>query len=468
MTLTAEQQAAVDSDSSSLLLIAGAGTGKSTVLVNRAARLVESGIDPKEIMVVTFSREAASSLSHRLAVRNSDLSRCLVGTFHSLAFDLMPVKPVVLDEDTTIERLAGFNALTSKPASIGDLACRKDHPSVQMFLSRMKLAGESDYTGLLEWLRDNTDTLWIKHILVDEAQDNDPIQWEIVNRFAAAGVSVFCVMDPRQQIYEWRGATYQPGLQLQDHLYLTQSFRLKQDVAQLSNALAKEGVPDVQLPPIVGMREGAAIERVHREDKITGQTAILCRTNRTVDRIAKDLAWNGIEHTVIRRKPKQLAPLVNYLATGGSAPNILNQVAFPDLSGNGSFAKLKLEKLRREYTDPRDLLSAFQFTTTDLQEELQWWIKLARGCSTIEQVAQTAALWPMQTEVTSGVVVSTVHQAKGLEYETVIVPAEDYVGASPAQYRLSLVQVTRAKQNLFVMFSPGHLSKTLDALGFGL
>jgi superfamily I DNA/RNA helicase len=347
-----------------------------------------------------------------------------------------------------------------------DITERSKHPAVVSYLSSMNLRGETDYTGLLHWLLENTDSLFIKHLLVDEAQDNDDLQWRIVERVMDCGANVFCVMDPRQQIYEWRGGTYRPGLALRDHLYLTQSWRLSPEIAELSNRLAEMGV-NVPLRPIVGMRESREIERGVEMIRLASldDAAILCRTNRTVEGVCQELDNMEIEYSTIQRKPKQLTALIQYLASGiKPTTDILESVIFPDLRGGEQVARLKADIFREEYPDPVDMLYAIQFDDQEHQDEIDWWARLARSGHSLNSIAQLGAIHPYETEATSGITVSTIHQAKGLEYDTVIVPEEDYVGSRPEHYRLSLVQVTRAKSRLIVCGTEGHLVRELAKL----
>lgn len=468
--LTEEQLESVNSKSDSLLLIAGPGTGKSTVLVERTARLVEDGAEPEEIMIATFSRKAAESLRHRLAERHPDLAKCRVGTFHSLAFDHMSIKPRVIDEEMSTALLASCSHMhKGKAATQRDITERSSHPAMVHYLSTLNIRGEMDYTGLLLWMLENAELLFVKHLLVDEAQDNDLLQWQIVSKIACTGASVFCVMDPRQQIYEWRGGTYKPGLELRDTLYLTESFRLSPEIAELANRLAVHGVPDLLLKQIKGVGKEGIIQRNWTDNidylQFDGTVAVLCRTNRTVDRMSDLLSSRMYSHSVVRRQPKRLTGFIQYLASG-MPPNrdILDRVIFPDLSGGENLARLRVAMLKEQYPDPVDLLYSIQFDTNEFQEEMGWWCRLARSGYDLDTLAQVGALHHFETEATSALVVGTIHQSKGLEYDVVIVPEEDYVGSREEHYRLSLVQVTRAKRKLIVCGSDGHLCREVDRL----
>ena len=88
--LNPEQRAAVDHGDGPLMVLAGAGTGKTRVLVHRIAHLVETGCDPRAILAVTFTNKAAGEMRHRLrALLGSRADAMWIGTFHSTCARLL-------------------------------------------------------------------------------------------------------------------------------------------------------------------------------------------------------------------------------------------------------------------------------------------------------------------------------------------------------------------------------------------
>ncbi|MEK9985895.1 MAG: UvrD-helicase domain-containing protein, partial [Opitutae bacterium] len=90
INLNNEQRVAAEATDKNVLVLAGAGTGKTTTLVGRYAFLLNQSVPPEAIFCATFSRKAADEMLHRL--RNQlkvDLSEALVGTFHSLAVRIL-------------------------------------------------------------------------------------------------------------------------------------------------------------------------------------------------------------------------------------------------------------------------------------------------------------------------------------------------------------------------------------------
>ncbi|MBC7551346.1 MAG: UvrD-helicase domain-containing protein, partial [Cellulomonas sp.] len=85
-----EQQAAVEHGDGPLMVLAGAGTGKTRVLVHRIARLVETGTEPWRILAVTFTNKAAGEMRHRLReILGAAVDRMWIGTFHSTCARLL-------------------------------------------------------------------------------------------------------------------------------------------------------------------------------------------------------------------------------------------------------------------------------------------------------------------------------------------------------------------------------------------
>jgi DNA helicase-2/ATP-dependent DNA helicase PcrA len=250
-SLNREQRAAVEHGDGPLLVLAGAGTGKTRVLVHRIARLLESGVAPWEILAVTFTNKAAREMRERLvALCGPVAERMWIGTFHATCARLLrrwgeavglPRDFLIYDDDdqqkalTALIKEAGFE----DQISARTIAARLDYAGNRgldplatfggpggeyaiQFLEvivpryRERLAREKavDFAGLilkvLELCRhpDVGPRLagLYRHVLVDEFQDTNLVQYELVRHLSSRTRNLTVVGDDDQSIYAWRGA----------------------------------------------------------------------------------------------------------------------------------------------------------------------------------------------------------------------------------------------------------------------
>ncbi|MBA1148641.1 DNA helicase II [Ectothiorhodospiraceae bacterium WFHF3C12] len=283
------QREAVTAPLGQALVLAGAGSGKTRVLTHRAAWLVRvEGATPYGIMAVTFTNKAAGEMRGRIeALLGMSAGGMWVGTFHGLAHRLLrlhwqdvglPRSFQILDSDDQkrlvkrvlrsleldearypVRQVQGFiNARKDEGERPDDLA-----EAGQAYLGEMariyqayqeacERAGQVDFAELLlrayELLRDNPAVLGhyrnrFRHVLVDEFQDTNAIQYEWLRLLAGDDADVFVVGDDDQSIYGWRGARVE-NLQRfrQDYpaavIYrLEQNYRSSGNILEAANAL---------------------------------------------------------------------------------------------------------------------------------------------------------------------------------------------------------------------------------------
>ncbi len=263
------QTRAADHHVGSMLLVAGAGSGKTATIVERAARMIERGADPQRMLMLTFSRKACremfARLRERLGVEGRDVSKMpVIETYHSFGFKLLKKhpelcgrqdNPSLLDEADArklfrqalklqtshdlsgIEpalravyehiRNDGYDPLNTRHADA--ISSRLSHQGIEAFLHPHCLACFADYerakaeanavdygdlqvlpiTGL------NASPQWLGQlgryfvdIVVDESQDTNTVQYALVHMIghASAQPQVTMVGDDDQSIYGWRGA----------------------------------------------------------------------------------------------------------------------------------------------------------------------------------------------------------------------------------------------------------------------
>ncbi|HTL49432.1 MAG TPA: DNA helicase II [Steroidobacteraceae bacterium] len=251
-SLNEEQRAAVTAPIGPVLVLAGAGSGKTRVLTHRAAWLIlEHGVSPHGLMAVTFTNKAASEMRGRIeSLLNVPANALWIGTFHGLAHRMLrrhwrearlPQTFQILDQDDQ-ERLVrkiirdqkldeqrwfprevqGFiNSNKDEGRRSKHLGDRNDPTRKQLihlyklYEERCEQAGVVDFAELLlrcfETLRDVPDLgdyyrNRFRHILVDEFQDTNGIQYDWLKLLVGKTGAPFVVGDDDQSIYRWRGA----------------------------------------------------------------------------------------------------------------------------------------------------------------------------------------------------------------------------------------------------------------------
>lgn len=205
----------------SLVLRAGAGSGKTRVLVERAASLVESGVDPSRIAVVSFTRKSAEELTHRLRARLKNKRRLPVSTtLHALALRFaMQRKEVDLRPELAAEVLPQLRAELGSASDLSDKdlltilgryreSLRTDGTfglAVMRLCELLVESGSDDFTSVLDVAMPSPEQRFT-HLLVDEAQDLSPLQRQFIQRLMAPNATVWFVGDDDQAIFAFRGA----------------------------------------------------------------------------------------------------------------------------------------------------------------------------------------------------------------------------------------------------------------------
>lgn len=278
--MTEEQRAAVRAPPDQhVTIVAGPGTGKTYTLVRRIEHLTRS-CGMRNVVALSFTVAAARELDDRLTglVPPGSSVRCT--TLHAWALDLLDQLPelagrTVYDADDA-QDIRGLVARTTPPKMIPEV-----------YRQRLREAHATDYdlliTDLLDWLPTLPAHHLPTHLMVDEYQDLDETQHRIVDLLVDRGVIVTTVGDPRQSIYQWRGARPDLMRQYGAVVHLTTSFRSTPEIVASANRHYPH-LPELRAvhdagAPVVQISEAHA-DDVHRfEVQTRGQTrAILCRT----------------------------------------------------------------------------------------------------------------------------------------------------------------------------------------------
>src|ERR1700754_950165 len=296
--LNERQREAVLHVNGPIMIVAGAGSGKTKVLTTRIAHLMAQGVDAFNILALTFTNKAAKEMKERVEriLGNQEARNLYIGTFHSVfarilrgeankigypnnftIYDTDDAKSVVktvvnelnLDDKhykpaTVYNRIsAAKNALVGPVEYAADYAIqqedmRSNRPAIAQiydaYSKRCFKNGAMDFDDLLfkmyELLKNFPEALHkyqhkFKYILIDEYQDTNPAQYEIIKLLGAVYENVCVVGDDAQSIYSFRGATIENILQFQKDyddvkvVKLEQNYRSTQSILNVANEVIK-------------------------------------------------------------------------------------------------------------------------------------------------------------------------------------------------------------------------------------
>jgi DNA helicase-2/ATP-dependent DNA helicase PcrA len=304
--LNESQKKAVTFNGKHLLVLAGAGTGKTRTIIARAAYLISTGVEPSNIQILTFTKRAASEIITRVksSLETNQAQNLRGSTFHSWCNQLLIHFPnlfgtnsfTVIDEDdqlSIMKMVCGKNTLQFKDLKIkaqsildiysfgrntkrnlteslkiklfSELVQNEQEKRILEIKSQIeklirgyeeKKRGRNylDYDDILIVVatrlskdsnaRDIISGLY-EHILVDEMQDTNPLQWELLNPFQEKS-HLFCVGDDAQSIYSFRGAdfkninSFKERVEYSEVFKLEDNYRSTQEILDVSNWLLEK------------------------------------------------------------------------------------------------------------------------------------------------------------------------------------------------------------------------------------
>ncbi|MBO68177.1 MAG: DNA helicase II [Acidiferrobacteraceae bacterium] len=277
------QREAVASEPGPLLILAGAGSGKTRVLTYRIAWLIEAlSISPLSILAVTFTNKAALEMRHRIeSILGFNIRGMWIGTFHSLshrilrahhqeanlpeAFEILDaddqyrlirriLKELQLNEEHWQPRQIQWFINNKKEEGIRSIHLKNDNENMDHTLLRIyehyenlcQRFGLVDFSELLlrthELFSNNQDVLKnyrtrFSYTLVDEFQDTNKIQYQWLKIITEPRNHIFAVGDDDQSIYGWRGARIENMTNFQYDFPETQIIRLEQNYRSTGNIL---------------------------------------------------------------------------------------------------------------------------------------------------------------------------------------------------------------------------------------
>lgn len=284
--LNEQQRLAVTSKDGPVLVVAGAGSGKTRIITTRIAYMIEQGISPYQILAVTFTNKAAAEMRQR--VQNLVNAQVNVGTFHATCMRILRAHADLIDRgnDFTIydgddqlavikesmkecdvdvkaispksirERISRCKDELQRPIDVqnesADYEDRFFIPVFKRYEEKLKQNNALDFGDLiaktvllfgshepiLEHYRER-----YRYILVDEFQDTNYAQYMFVHMLASKYRNIMVVGDPDQSIYEWRGANIENILKFEKVfddvrvIPLEQNYRSTNNILKASNAI---------------------------------------------------------------------------------------------------------------------------------------------------------------------------------------------------------------------------------------
>ena len=362
--LTSHQQAAVTMDKGPVIVTAGPGTGKTRVLTHRVIDLIQNrGVSPASVIAVTFTNRAATEMWERIVSLSSggeELVPMRVGTFHRLSLDLLRehaperlgaiadrgearavLQEVIADIDTEIpidDALSQISLCKAQGHEISDIAPPELQTIYTNYQHRLTTYGLMDFDDILLILHDvlcddilRSVQARFSHVLVDEFQDINAVQYALIQKLAGDGSGLFVIGDPDQAIYGFRGACAEYFAQLKtdfpgtNEVILQHTFRSTPQIISAASSLIRErsyvpvrengpNLRALSTPGEIGegiaivdeisrMVGGADLLQANEEGKRSlDDFAVLFRTGRQADALETCFLQAGIPYRVVGQK----------------------------------------------------------------------------------------------------------------------------------------------------------------------
>lgn len=344
--LNSEQKAAVSCVDGPVLIVAGAGSGKTRVLTSRIAYILEKGCDPSAVLALTFTKKAASEMKERIAlmVGEKKARRLYMGTFHSVFIRFLRefadslgypqtftiydtsdsvsaiktcLKELQLDDKVykpkdVLSRIsmAKNNLITPAAYRRNGIAVQNDAAAKKprivdiydLYVYKCRQAGVMDFDDILLnmniLLRDNPEALEsissrFSHIMVDEYQDTNFAQYLILKKLSEKHKNLCVVGDDSQSIYAFRGAKIENILNFkkdypQHHIFrLEQNYRSTRVIVDAANSLIAKNSARIPKECYSMGEEG---EKIRLIKAYTEQEEALLTVSSIVSRIQSDHA----------------------------------------------------------------------------------------------------------------------------------------------------------------------------------
>ena len=468
-------------------VVAGPGSGKTSTMVEFVRMLIADGISPSEIRAVTFSKEMATVLEKRIGLKG------IASTFHSLGYlicsetERKPVEPELrhrlmcklirkygLDYKELDHFIARMRRMNVSPMQAHD---REDcgYSMVCAYEAYERVRAEQGWMDFDSMLADAVQLLekpavrarWQpKYLIVDEAQDTDDCQWRMMQLMAEKHGNITVVGDPNQAIYGFRGAkpdnitNFEQWFPSGRKYYLGLNYRSTQNIVQFVRENAPEDTPKELLARMTAARSEKGVpiglkmywsEDAEAESALTLaqrdplNSIILARTNHVVGGLERICNQHNVRYHLRGKtgmwKQNEIRKAVEVLKN------------YPTLSGEQA-CNLALPALEAKYAvDDRTERD------NDALGNLQTLRLISKDFGTAKAFVVYANKMMHRRNDPKGVSISTVHQAKGLEFVNVFligVNAKSFPhpkGDPKEEKRIYFVAISRAIDMLRISFA---------------
>ena len=320
MNLNKQQIEAIHHINGPLLVLAGAGSGKTKVVTSRIAYLLEIGIDPSTILALTFTNKAADEMKNR--IKNSIDVNMFISTFHSLGVRILRESIHHLDYTNDFTIYDSEDSLKLLKACLVELnlkdnkeySAKKINQQISraknncllpasfesediifaniynLYQNKLKNCNALDFDDLLflvidlfnkkELIKKKYQKKW-QFLLIDEYQDTNTSQYLIAQMLAAEHKNIFVVGDPDQSIYGWRGAKYTNILNFDKDfsgaktICLNQNYRSTNNILNASNYLIQNNKDRLKKELFSNLGDGEKVNLSYVEDEETEATLVI-------------------------------------------------------------------------------------------------------------------------------------------------------------------------------------------------
>ena len=360
--LNSEQNKAVEHLEGPVLILAGAGSGKTATMTHRMAYMISKGVNPHNILAVTFTNKAAAEMRERVEKLVSDAEGMWIMTFHALCLRMLRYDAELLgykkgftvydetDRKSLVKRVVKELQIDEKALPVSTLISAISNakesergsesfgnPMVAKVFDRynelLKSNNAMDFDDLLlngvKLLAENPEVL--KHyadrfhyIMVDEYQDTNYLQYKLIKMLASKHGNLCVVGDDDQCIYQWRGADIRNILDFENDfknaftVRLEQNYRSKANILNLANSVIKnnkgrkskklwtdkEDGEKITYKRLDDEKQeawfiGSEIEKLHDEGYEYSDMAILYRKNAQSRPFEEKFSFRGIPYRVL-------------------------------------------------------------------------------------------------------------------------------------------------------------------------